>query len=86
MQLLCEKSDIKKLLFKRNTFYGNTTGPGKKQAQNIFEETDIQFLFLKTKIILLTDLDQINQILLDFHCGSLAGHQIKKVVTTNGWE
>lgn len=83
LQLLCDKTNVNKLHFTHNAFYGTSSEyeSVKKLVHQVFNGTKIRFLFLKNKVILLTDLDQINQILLDFHCGPLAGHQGVKRTT-----
>lgn len=71
------KTKVTKLHFVRNTFSGNSEEYEfiKSSILKQFTGTNIHFLFLKAKITILNDQEEIQQILEDFHDSPLAGHQ-----------
>lgn len=90
---LCDKFNLQRILFTRISFHGTSREfeSIKKTLLYEFENTTIRFLFLKNSIIELTNLDEISQVLKDFHDGPLGGHQgvhrmADKISTQYKWE
>lgn len=73
----CNKEKIVKLHVNRNTFKysSNDFAVLKKEILKAFEGTQVRFLFLTATTIILSERNEINQTLVDFHDSPLGGHQ-----------
>ncbi|HEY0222584.1 MAG TPA: RNase H-like domain-containing protein [Lactovum miscens] len=74
---ICTNRKLNKLLFLKRHFHGTNREYEllKKHVTTEFQDSNIHFLFVKDEIIHLTNLDEISQILKDFHNSPMGGHQ-----------
>lgn len=77
LHTLLQKLIIYKLHFSRQSFTGNSTEYEtiKTLIAREFHKSNFRFLFIKSKITLLTDPKEIQHVLKDFRDSPMGGHQ-----------